>query len=351
MRKSKKLKKSKKAAGRLFLILIIAVVAVYFYIDNYIDKALKAVDAADSSKITVEIPQGSSTAGIAEILSKNNLIRDMRVFKYYVKKTDSGSSLKAGSFALSKDMDVDNILKVLIKGGASSNTVNITLIEGLTMEESAKSIAEQLGLDYDKLISLMNNPGKYRAEYKFLEDNPDIESLQGYLLPETYNVYTNSDEEKIIKMLLYQFDEFYKQEMIPLLPDSRLKTVEVVNLASIVEKEAVLAEERDEIAKTFLNRLDIDMKLQSCATVNYAQGVWKERLTNDDIAIDSPFNTYIITGLPPIPINSPGKNSILAVLQPADVDYLYFVAKGDGSHHFSNNYNDHLAAKNKYLDN
>lgn len=351
MRKSKKLKKSKKAAGRLFLILIIAVAASYFYIDSYIDKSLKAVDTADNDKITVEIPDGSSTTGIAEILLKNNLIKDTRVFKYYAKKTNADSRLKAGSFVLSRDMDVDNILKVLIKGGASSNTVNITLIEGLTMEESAKSISEQLGLDYDKLISLMNNPGKYSADYKFLADNPNIESLQGYLLPETYNVYINSDEDKIIKMLLYQFDEFYKQEIIPLLPNSKLKTEDVVNLASIVEKEAVLDEERDEVAKTFLNRLDINMKLQSCATVNYAHGVWKERLTNEDLAIDSPFNTYIITGLPPKPINSPGKKSILSVLQPADVDYLYFVARGDGSHYFSNNYEDHLAAKNKYLGN
>jgi len=172
-------------------------------------------------------------------------------------------------------------------------------------------------------------------------DNPDINELQGYLMPETYNVYINSNEEDIVKRLLTQFDEFYQSEMVPLLGNSELSFEEVINLASIVEKEAVLDEERDEVAATFINRLDINMKLQSCATVNYAHGEWKERLTNDDLAIDSPFNTYIIEGLPPSPINSPGKISIKSVLEPADVDYLYFVAKGDGSHYFSNNYEDH----------
>jgi UPF0755 protein len=115
-----------------------------------------------------------------------------------------------------------------------------------------------------------------------------------------------------------------------------------------VEKEALLNDERDEVAAVFLNRLKINMKLQSCATVNYARGDWKESLTLEDIEIDSPYNTYKIEGLPPGPINSPGRVSIQAVLNPAKVDYIYFVAKGDGSHHFSTTYEDHLAAKERY---
>lgn len=340
----------KKKFSKSFIILIILGVLLYFYIGNYIEKSLLAVDINDNNKIIVEIPEGSSTSSIAKILYNNNLIKDQRVFKYYAKKTKADSQLRAGSFTLSKDMNIDELLEVLIKGGTSSNTVNITIIEGLTLQETAKSISEQLGLNHDLLVNLMENTDKYRADYQFLMDNPNIKNLQGYLLPETYNVYTKSDEEAIVKMLVSQFDEFYKKEMLPLIgKNSNLNLEDVVNLASIVEKEAVLAEERDEVAKTFLNRLDINMKLQSCATVNYARGEWKERLSNEDIKIDSPFNTYVVEGLPPTPINSPGKESIKAVLQPADVDYLYFVAKGDGSHHFSNNYEDHLAAKNKYL--
>ena len=159
----------------------------------------------------------------------------------------------------------------------------------------------------------------------------------------------NSSEEDIVKVLLKQFDEFYVNEIKPKMENTHLTFEEVINLASIVEKEALLDEERDEVAKVFLNRIDINMKLQSCATVNYANGEWKERLTYDDIAIDSPYNTYIIEGLPPAPINSPGKVSIISVLEPADVDYLFFVAKGDGSHYFSNTYDEHIDAAEEYL--
>jgi UPF0755 protein len=168
-------------------------------------------------------------------------------------------------------------------------------------------------------------------------------------MPDTYNVYVNSSEEDIIRVLLKQFDEFYINEIKPRMENTSLTFDEVINLASIVEKEALLDEERDEVAKVFLNRLDINMKLQSCATVNYANGVWKERLTYEDIEIDSPYNTYIIEGLPPTPINSPGKVSIISVLEPADVDYLFFVAKGDGSHYFSNTYDEHIDAAEEYL--
>ncbi len=339
----------KRIFGRALVIIIILGIGLFFYINNYIDKSLKAMDPDDDSKIMVEIPNGSSTNSIAEILSEHNLIRDKRVFKYYAKKIKADNQLQAGNYILSKNMDTDELLRVLKKGGASGNTVNITIIEGLTLKETAQSIADQMGLSYDRLVSLMENADNYRAEFQFLTDNPGIKNLQGYLMPETYNIYKNSDEEKIVKILLSQFDKFYKANMLPLLAGSKLSMEDTINLASIVEKEAVLDEERDEVAATFLNRLAINMKLQSCATVNYAHGVWKERLTNEDTAIDSPFNTYIVTGLPPMPINSPGRESIIAVLEPANVDYLYFVAKGDGSHYFSNNYEDHLAAKNKYL--
>lgn len=340
----------KKKISMSLIILIGLGALLYFYIGNYIEKSLLSVDSNDDNKIIVEIPEGSSTSSIAKILYDNNLIKDQRVFKYYAKKTKADSQLRAGNFTLSKNMNTEELLEVLIKGGKSINTVNITIIEGLTLQETAKSIADQLGLNYETLVSLMENADKYRTDYQFLMDNPNIKDFQGYLLPETYNVYKNSDEEAIVKMLVAQFDEFYKKEMLPLLgKNSKLNMESVVNLASIVEKEAVLAEERDEVAKTFLNRLDINMKLQSCATVNYARGEWKERLSNEDTKIDSPFNTYVVVGLPPTPINSPGKESIKAVLMPADVDYLYFVAKGDGSHYFSNNYEDHIAAKNKYL--
>lgn len=336
---------------KLFAVLFFAAIAVvaYFFANNYINENLKAVDINDGTKIVVEIPSGSTTEDISQLLLDNELIKNKIAFKFYAEKTESDSKLKAGSFVLSKDMNVDQILKTLIKGGSSGNTANITVIEGLILEDAAKSISEQLGLDYGKLLEIMDNGQMFKDNFEFLKDNPDINNLQGYLMPETYNVYINSSEEDIIKILLGQFDDFYVNEIKPNLENSKLSFQEVINLASIVEKEALLDEERDEVAAVFLNRLDIDMKLQSCATVNYAHGEWKERLTYEDIAIDSPYNTYVINGLPPAPINSPGKISIKAVLEPANVDFLFFVAKGDGSHYFSKDYDEHIDAANEYL--
>jgi UPF0755 protein len=332
------------------LILVAVVVLIYVFANSFINKNLEAVDKTDTDGITVEIPSGSSTDNIAQILHENNLIKNTFAFKYYAEKTNRDILLKAGSFVLSRSMNADELLQALTNGGISDNTANVTIIEGLTVEDAAKSISEQLDLDYDKLLDLMNNASVFRDDFEFLSENPDINNLQGYLMPDTYNVYINSSEEDIVRVLLSQFDKFYVKEIKPRMEGSELSFEEVINLASIVEKEALLDEERDEVAAVFLNRLDIDMKLQSCATVNYAHGEWKERLTYDDIAIDSPYNTYIIKGLPPSPINSPGRVSIIAVLEPADVDYLFFVAKGDGSHYFSKDYDEHIKAANEYLD-
>ena len=336
----------KKLIVLLCVVLIIA--AAYLYINNYIKESLKAVDINDDSPIVVEIPSGSSTNDIAEILFENNLILNKRSFKYYAEKTGTDVKLKAGTFVLSKNMNADELLNSLIKGGSSGNTFDITVIEGLTNEDIAKTLSEQTDLSYDKFVELMENPEIFKDDFEFLKDEP-ISNLQGYLMPETYNIYVNSSEEDIVRVLLRQFDEFYINEIKPRMENTNLTFEEVINLASIVEKEALLDEERDEVAKVFLNRLDINMKLQSCATVNYANGEWKERLTYEDIKIDSPYNTYIIEGLPPAPINSPGKVSIISVLEPADVDYLFFVAKGDGSHYFSKTYDEHIDAAGEYL--
>lgn len=327
---------------------LIIIGAAYLFLNNYIDESLKAVDSRDDSQIIVEIPSGSSTNDIAEILFENNLISNSRIFKYYAGKTGADVKLKAGTYALSKSMDADTLLNTLIKGGSSGNTFNITVIEGLTNEDMAESLSEQTDLSFDKFVELMENPDIFKEDYEFLKEE-SITNLQGYLMPETYNIYINSSEEDIVRVLLKEFDEFYVKEIKPRMGNTDLSFEEVINLASIVEKEALLDEERDEVAKVFLNRLDINMRLQSCATVNYANGEWKERLTYEDIAIDSPFNTYIIEGLPPAPINSPGKVSIISVLEPADVDYLFFVAKGDGSHYFSNTYDEHIDAAEEYL--
>ena len=335
----------------IFLVVILILgFGGYVFLNGYISNALNAVDVNDSIQIDVEIPSGSSTNAIAQILYEKELIKDMNVFKYFAKKEGYDVKLKAGSFTLSKNMNVEELLNALINNAQFDNTVNLTIIEGLILEDTAKTIAKQLSLDYDTLVKLMKDSSLFRDEYKFLADNQEVSDLQGYLLPETYNLYKGLIEKQVIEFSLDQFEKFYESNILSAMSNSELDFEEVITLASIVEKEAVLKEERSTISGVFLNRLEINMPLQSCATVNYARGEWKERLTNEDISIDSPYNTYINAGLPPTPINSPGKASIEAVLHPEKTDYLYFLAKGDGSHHFSKTYEEHLTAKEKYLD-
>lgn len=311
--------------------------------------SLQAVDVNDNTEIALEIPSGSTTTTIAQLLYDNGLIKNVNVFKYYAKKEGYDSKLKAGSFTLKKSMSVEELLDALVNKAHSNNTINLTIIEGLILEDTAKAISEQLSLDYNKIIGLMKDANYFRDKHEFLKDNPNIKDLQGYLLPETYNLYIGMSEEEVIDFLLTQFDNYYEDSIKPYLNNLDLSFEEIIILSSIVEKEAVVAEERPIIAGVFINRLNIGMKLQSCATVNYARGEWKDRLDGNDIQIDSPYNTYLYEGLPPTPINSPGVASIDAVIHSEDVDYMYFVAKGDGSHHFSVTYDEHMAAVQKYL--
>ena len=279
---------------KILLLIIIALVIVgggYIFINGYIESSLQAVDTSDSSQIEIEIPSGSSTNDISEILLSKNLIKDATVFRYHVKKLGYDSRLKAGKFVLSKNMNVNELLDSLINKANFDNTTNLTIVEGLIMQDSAKTIAEQLSLDYDKLLALMSDAEYFRTDYKFLIDNPEITDLQGYLLPETYNVYKNSSEEDIVRYLLNQFEKYYELTIFPAMANSKLSFQSIITLASIVEKEAVKKEERSTIAGVFMNRLDIDMKLQSCATVNYILGEWKPRLSLEDIAVVSPYNT------------------------------------------------------------
>ncbi len=341
----------KKILTFLLILILLAGAGAYFAFDYY-NNSLEAVDISDDNIIQISIPMGSTASDIAEILFQNDLITNIEIFRFYAGREGYDVHLKAGEFRLRKSMNVDELLNALISDAElhSENTVNLTIIEGLILEDTVASVAEQLGLDYDMLLNLAYDASLFRDEFTFLAENSDIENLQGFLFPETYNLYADITEEEVIRFLLSQFEDYYIAEILPAIESSGLNLKELITLASIVEKEAVLKEERSTIAGVFLERLEIGMALESCATVNYILGEWKPRLSYEDISIDDPYNTYIYYGLPPSPINSPGKASITACLYPVDSEYLFFLAKGDGSHYFSETYEEHLEAAEKYLD-
>jgi UPF0755 protein len=169
--------------------------------------------------------------------------------------------------------------------------------------------------------------------------------MEGFLLPETYFIDPAATEKDIIKIMNDEFNKFWTKKLEIRAEELNMTKKDIITLASIVEKEAVSANERPVIAGIFYNRLAKKMRLESCSTVLYAMGINKERLTFDDLKFNSPYNTYKHAGLPPGPICNPGKETIMSVLFPKKTSYLYFVSKGDGTHLFATTLNEHVSQK------
>ena len=324
-------------------ILILAAVTIF---SMYLGKETKAVDPGNKETIAVTIPAGTGTEGITEILLKNNLIDNPGVFKLQSKIKGFDGKYKAGEYSLSRSMSMEEIMKLLLEGKA--NTVRFTIPEGYDIRRTTEKLASE-GLINTDVFAKEIESGQFN--YKFLESAPaGPNRLEGYLFPETYDIYTTANEHEIIDKMLSQFNHIFTDEYYARAKELNLSVNEVLTIASIVEREAKISEDRPIIASVFYNRLKIGMPLQSCATVQYILGEQKSKLSNKDTRIKSAYNTYLNTGLPPGPIASPGADSIKAALYPAETDYLYFLAKGDGSHVFSVTYEQFLKDKDKYID-
>ncbi|MDU2592443.1 MAG: endolytic transglycosylase MltG, partial [Paeniclostridium sordellii] len=194
---------------------------------------------------------------------------------------------------------------------------------------------------------LINNPKEFYSKFKYL-DEKDILSLEGFLYPDTYYFDKKVTEEEVLSAMLKRFEKMYTDKFKKEQKERGLTLQQVVNLASIIEKEAVLDEDRPMIASVFYNRLNVDMPLQSDATIQYIFDERKDRVMYKDLKIKSPYNSYINKGLPPTPISNPGVKSIEAVLNPANSDYLYFVATIDGKNNYSKTYEEHLKHVENY---
>jgi len=336
-----------KKSAKTILILIIIAAVVWFTAWNYYSENIQPVAIEDSTSLVFNVPPGTNPNSIGNILYDNGLISNQTVYKIYLKLNDKGSLFKAGDYEMSKSMSLDEICSLLENGSNINKTVNITVREGLTLIEAAEEINDQLIIDTDKFLSLCNDPGYFSIDYKFLNAE-NIKSLEGYLYPETYNVYLDSDEEALIRRLLDGYKSVYDTYIADSIDDNNdLNTI--MTMASIVEGEALEDSERPLVSSVFHNRIELGWKLESCATVQYALGERKLRLSYDDLEVDSAYNTYMYDGLPPGPINSPGLESIKAALNPEETDYLFFLAKGDGFHYFTDDYDDFLEAKRKYI--
>lgn len=307
---------------------------------------LKPVDLEGSGKeITISISSGASTVKIAQMLEREGLIRDDLTFRAYSRLKGFDGKLKAGEFTLSTSMGVPEIMDKIAEGAV--DYISFTIPEGFNTKQIVDTLVEKELVDRDTFMDLV---AKGDFDYDFIKDLPKGEKrLEGYLFPDTYKISHRTTEKEIIDMMLARFAKVATPEYIRLAQQQGLTLHQAVTLASVIEREAKVDLERPKVAAVFLNRMRKGWKLESCATVQYALGQQKARLLNEDLQIDSPYNTYKIAGLPPGPIASPGEMSLKAAVNPADVDYLFFVVFEDGKHVFSKTISEHNIARDRYI--
>jgi UPF0755 protein len=315
------------------VISLVVVFGVVMYSYNYFtEKYFSPVDVNDTMPVEVTIPKAASLTTIAQILYDNDVIRDKNVFKLYTDFSDMSYKLKAGTYELSKNMTYDDIIYSLMKGEPASPVMDITLTEGMTVETMGQTLVDKGLYTSDSRFLSLCKDGTDFVNYPFIEDVIQKDDgrayvLEGYLFPDTYQVYTDSSEEVIIRKLLDRFDQIFTNDYISKADELGFTIDQVVTMASIIEKEGK-PKDFKKIAAVLHNRLNIDMPLQSDATLQYATGLKKLLFTDAEKETDSPYNTYQNTGLPVGPICNPSKNAIEAVLFPdqdfMDEGYLYF---------------------------
>lgn len=340
----KKPSKFKKIVITFFVLVIVIALVGFFVLRGYYEAQSKPMTIDNVQEISVEIPQGSTTPKIASILKEKGLIRNELIFRLTAKFLGMDGSLKAGKYVLDNGMTPEEILERLKAGGILKETVTFTIPEGFELDEIATRLSSRGLGDRDVFLELASDPNRFSESFPVFKDIPKGLNLEGYLYPDTYEVYTDSSEEEIIMKMLSRFQELYTEDLAIKAKELNMTLNEVITLASIIEREGKLDDERPIISAVFHNRININKPLESCATIQYALGERKERLTFKDLEIKSDYNTYANNGLPPGPIASPGIKSIEAAVNPSDVDYKYFVSNGDGSHTFSITYDEHLKA-------
>lgn len=292
--------------------------------------------------VLITIKPGMPAKIIAQELESQNLIKNALVFRIAARLQGLESSLQAGEYSISPAMPIRQMLTMMSQGQTAYQ--QITIPEGYTIEQVAGLLAEKKLANPDKFKEL----AKTFAPFPYMAPTPNTKySAEGFIFPDTYRVAKGTTEEELLTMMVKQFDAKLTPEIRQRAAELGLSIREVVIMASLVEKEAKLSEERPVIAGVFANRIKQSMPLQSCATIQYILGYPKAELTIQDTQISSPYNTYQNMGLPPGPIANPGNAAIKAVLFADTTEYLYFVADKQGKHHFSKTYEEHLTAINQ----
>lgn len=351
-------------AAILFFIAIMCGYASFRYFADIVNRTPEQIktEFGEWEQLEVNIPLGSGTDKIAAILKEMGVIKNTKIFTLISKINGYDSQYRSGTHIIGRKVDYnslkgyDDLMRILSNYPIANPTVSVTIPEGYTYKQIADLMVDK-GITTREEFDRVAQEGEF--DYDFIDGIPGERNprLEGYLFPETYIFDTKLGAKHIIGKMLAQFDLVFKEEYRLRAEELGMTMDQIVILASIIEREAMAAGDRALISGVFHNRLnskDQSMHLlQSCATVQYGylveEGIYKAVITQNDLELVSPYNTYRNKGLPPGPISCPGKASIIAALYPDTTDgYYFFVAKGDGTHAFSKTFDEHVANMYKY---
>jgi len=342
----KLMRNRKRTRAAVLLILLLGGLAFAGY--HILLAQLNPIAPGDSSSIDIRIAESSTASQVAELLYSNHLIRNEALFLAYCRHNDLDSSLKAGHYQFSRSQSLPEIAAAISKGKVV--TISFTVPEGYSVDKVGKLLVEKGICTVEEWQEAINQD--YNYEFLHLaEPGPGKSYLEGFLFPDTYVIAEDTTVVEIVYAMLDNFEKLWKGEFEQQALDQGMNVYDAIIIASMIEKEAMVDNERKTISGVIKNRLEKDMLLQIDASVLYIlNNDEKDIIYYEDLEIDSPYNTYKYVGLPQAPIACPGKAAIDAAINPEQHEYLYYVSRGDGSHQFSKTYSEHLQAKARYID-
>ena len=330
------MKKNKRIirVARIFVIMIIIITIWQCF--KIVDTPLKI-----NNEEIVEVAEGDSFYGILDKLSEEGKIKNKFLVKLYLKICGIKPEVLEGTYKLNKSMTLNEFVNLLTD--SNKDKVYITIPEGYAIDDIAEKLEENNICNSKEFIDSVKN---YELP-KYISNNPNKRyNLEGFLFPDTYSFNKNENADFIIKTMLNRFEKVWQEIVEDLnisIPEEEIE--KKVNVASMIEKEAVVDSERSFISSVIYNRIAIGMPLQIDATVIYSYGYHIEKMYEKYLEIDSPYNTYMYYGLPIGPISNPGRASLMAALKPKETDYLYYLLESEYTHYFTDNYDDFLRRK------
>ena len=315
------------------------IVMIFIFVGVFFSFRSSSNVAVDKNKevIYVRVVPGMGSDAIGKMLVEKGVVSSTTKFWLASKLNGADAKFRAGTFAMNKNMSTGDAISILMNGKSAS--LWVTIPEGYNVKEIANRLDEKGICDKDEFLQLAKN----YAPYDYMEKHSETSyRVEGFLFPDTYEFSSDATAEDIMRRMIDEFDNKLTPEMRSKAAAKNISVYDLVTMASLIEKEALYETDLPLISQIFWKRVAISMPLQSCATIQYILGTPKEDLSVEDTKLASPYNTYQNYGLPPGPIANPGLRSLKAALEPADTDYLYFVADRNGNTYFTNTYDEHM---------